>query len=306
MQVAAYADNSLRRAIPVVVRRQIRIDRYSRLSINFMYSGANFTLAHDLRSRSTLRKQRSDSVRTLTTLAATTGTFAVRDYANRGARSRPRPASQLYRMKLSTTRLASLILARFARALVAADMPPALVVKARVGEVVSMLRRGVSKQALRRYAERKLWPRFDLRRMTQQALGDAWHDAGRQQQRSLENGLRDSLLDSYAALLSAASNSRLQFEVKPVRHSGADEVTVKVLITRTALPAMAIEFRMENQRNGWQVYDVLIDGVSVTAAYRESLLEVQRRRADCGPIDAPTAAHRGPATRRDSHIGTYA
>jgi phospholipid transport system substrate-binding protein len=238
-------------------------------------------------------------------LAATTGTFAAHDHAGRGARPGPRPASQLYRLKLSTTRFASQILAGFARAVVAADLAPGLLVKACVGEVVSMMRRNVSQHALRRFAEKKLWPRFDFKQMTRQAMGDVWHNASRQQQRSLEDGFRDLLLERYAASLSAAANSRMQFEVKPVRHSSANDVTVKTLITRNARPAVAIDFRMENQRNGWKVYDVLVDGVSVQTTYLEIMLEDFSFSESDGPIEVPKATRRKPATRPDSQRGAF-
>jgi len=204
-------------------------------------------------------------------------------------------------MKLASKRLASLVLARFARGVVATDAAPGLVVKARAAEVLSLMQRAANKHALRRLAERTLLPRFDFGQMTRLAVGAAWFKASQKQQRALENGFRALLVSTYTTSLSSGASADMQLEVKPVRHSSTHEVIVKTLIKRAGAPAAAIDYAMEHQRSGWKVYDVLVDGVSLMTTYRETFIEELGRSG----IDGLIKALNGKDRRRSVRHGSY-
>lgn len=237
-------------------------------------------------------------------LSAAIGACAVNDYANSDARPRPRLASGLYRMNVASRRPALPILAGFARGVIAADMAPGLVVKSKVGEVLSVLQRATNTSALRRFAERKLLPRFDFTQMTRLAVGAVWFRASRRQQRVLENGFREMLVSTCTASLKSAAGSDMRIEVQPVRHSNANDVTVKTLIKRAGMPALAVDYRMEIQRNGWKVYDLLVNGVSLLATYRETFVEEVRRCGIDGLVRLFNANTRIFAPRHDFHNGS--
>ncbi len=242
-------------------------------------------------------------MRSSTALPATIGSFAGDDYhANAGARPGPPSDEVLYRANFSARRLPASALVRFARALEPRDMAPGLVIKTRTREALALLERAANIPALRWLAQRKLLPRFDFGRMTRQAAGDLWLNANRKQQRALEDGLRELLLRRYVGALRATAAPSLRLNVKPVRHAHAsDDVTVKTLIKGAGKPALAIDYRMENQRQGWKVYEVLIDGVSLTTTYRETFLEAVRRRGIGGLAKALDARHEGFSSARDLH-----
>lgn len=247
---------------------------------------------------------RSDAMKSARALSAAIGSCAVNDYVNSASRLRPRPGSGLYRMNLASRRPTLQVLAGFARGVIAADMAPGLVVKSRAGEVLSVLQRTTNANALRRFAERKLLPRFDFTQMTRLAVGDVWFRASRRQQRALENGFREMLVSNCIASLNAAASSDLQIEVQPVRHSDANDVTVKTLITRAGMPTLAIDFRMEIQRKDWKVYDLLVTGVSLLSIYRETFVEVVRRSGIDGLVRFFNANPRTFVPRNDFHSGS--
>ncbi|MBI4293651.1 MAG: ABC transporter substrate-binding protein [Betaproteobacteria bacterium] len=230
-------------------------------------------------------------------LPTTIGAFPGHEYTATWPRNRT--DSELHRMKLASKRMASLILARFARGIVAVDMAPALVVKTKMSNVLSVMQGGTNANALRRLAERKLLPRFDFRQMTRLAMGSVWFKANRQQQRALEKGFRALLVRTYSASLSTIASCGMQLEVKPVRHSNAHDATVKTLITGAGRPATTIDYRMENQPNGWKVYDVLVDGVSLMTGYRETFTEEVRRSGIDGLIQVLGANRRFVVSRHD-------
>lgn len=237
-------------------------------------------------------------------LSAAIGSCAVNDYVSSTLRARPRAGSGLYRMNLASQRPALQVLAGFARGVVAADTAPGLVVKLKAGEVLSVLQRVTNANALRRFAERKLLPRFDFTQMTRLAVGDVWFRASRRQQRALENGFREMLVSTCIASLSSAASSDLQIEVQPVRHSDANDVTVKTLVTRAGMPTLAIDYRMEIQRKGWKVYDLLVNGVSLLSIYRETFVEEVRRSGIDGLVRFFNANPRTFVPRNDFHSGS--
>lgn len=234
-------------------------------------------------------------MKTATAFSVACNAFPVGERSSRFLSLKPRRASALHRMKLGSKRFASLILTGFARAVVTADMPPAVAVKAKMGEVLSMMQRVTNKTALPPLVEKKLMQRFDFSRMARLALGAAWLNADRQQKQALRNGCRALLVRTYAAPLMSSANGGVHFEVKPVRHSNADGVTVKTLVKQSGKPSVAIDYRMEIQSNRWKVYEVLVDGVSPITRYRETFAEAFQRSGIAGLIDVLKATNRALA-----------
>lgn len=184
-------------------------------------------------------------------------------------------------MKSFSRRLAALVLAAFATAAITANTPPDALVQSTVGEVLSVMKQTKDKHALRELAEEKVLPRFDFEQMTKLAFGPIWPKASPQQQRSLANGFRALLLNTYTTSLSLGATPDMKFEVRPVRQSREQDVTVKTLIKEPGRQPIAIDYRMENQEDGWKVYDVLVEGVSLVTTYQRVFQEeVQRSGID--------------------------
>jgi len=167
---------------------------------------------------------------------------------------------------------------------VEANTAPEALVKATVDEVLSVINQTRDKSALRRLAEEKVLPRFHFRQMTQLAVGPAWHKASPEQQQALENGFRTLLVNTYTGSLSMAAGGDRKVEVRPARQSGQNGTVVKTLVTQSGRPPIAIDYRMENNPDGWKVYDVLVEGVSLVTNYRGTFTEEVRRSGIDGLI----------------------
>ncbi len=189
-------------------------------------------------------------------------------------------------MKTVSQYLASLILVSFVGASLAANAAaantaPDALVKSTVEEVLAVIKQTTDKNALRKLAEEKVLPRFDFKQMTQLAVGPAWRKANPQQQQALENGFRTLLVNTYTGSLTLAAGGDRKVEVKPVRPSGDKDTVVKTVVTQSGKPPISIDYRMENNPEGWKVYDVLVEGVSLVTTYRGSFSqEVQQSGID--------------------------
>jgi phospholipid transport system substrate-binding protein len=165
-----------------------------------------------------------------------------------------------------------------------ANTAPEALVKATVDEVLSVIKRTSDKNALRRLAEEKVLPRFAFRQMTQLAVGPAWHRASPEQRQALESGFRTLLVNTYTGSLSLAASGDRKVEVRPARQAGRKDTVVRTLVTQSGKPPISIDYRMENSPDGWKVYDVLVEGVSLVTNYRGTFSEEVRRSGIDGLI----------------------
>jgi phospholipid transport system substrate-binding protein len=117
-------------------------------------------------------------------------------------------------------------------------------------------------------AEQKVLPHFDFKQMTQLAVGRAWSQASATQQEALERAFRTLLVRTYTAALSRSSGE-LKVDVKPAPAKPAsDETTVRTIGSESGKPPVQIDYRMVKTPNGWKVYDVVVENLSLVASYR--------------------------------------
>ena len=169
-----------------------------------------------------------------------------------------------------------------APAVLAADSAPDALVKATVNDVLAVIKQNKDKQALRALAEQKVLPHFDFKHMTQLAVGAAWRQANPAQQQALETGFRTLLVNTYTNALSVSATGNQTVEVKPGQaKAGADEVTVKTLVKEPGKQPIAVDYRMAKSADGWKVFDVVVEGVSLVTNYRSTFkTEVNRSGID--------------------------
>ncbi|KAA6186046.1 ABC transporter substrate-binding protein [Thiohalocapsa marina] len=113
----------------------------------------------------------------------------------------------------------------------------------------------------------KLAPHFDFEMITRAAVGRDWNKATPAQRQELTNAFREVLVRTYATALLKYSGEEIVYQTaKP----GSRDHTV-VVPTQVRAPGstpIPIDYRMHNQSGSWQVYDVVIDNVSLISNYR--------------------------------------
>ena len=167
-------------------------------------------------------------------------------------------------------------------AAVAADVAPDAVVTSTVNDVLTVIKQNKDKRALREIAEQKVVPHFDFKRMTQLAVGPAWRQATPAQQQSLENSFRVLLVNTYASALSISGSGSQSVEVKPLQlQAGQDDVMVKTLVKDPGKQPVMIDYHMAKGTDGWKVFDVVVENLSLVTNYRGSFAsEISRSGID--------------------------
>lgn len=110
-------------------------------------------------------------------------------------------------------------------------------------------------------------PHFDFERMARWVLGRHWRQATPEQQQRFVAEFRTLLVRTYGTALLDYTNEKINF--LPLRKSAsADNVVVRTEVVKPGAQPIPIYYSMRRSADGWKVYDVAIDGISLVSNYR--------------------------------------
>ena len=182
--------------------------------------------------------------------------------------------------------------------------------KAPVDEVIRILRdpklKSDSMAAERRAAIRKEAESiFDFQETARRALGRHWQNLSDAEQREFVSLFTDLLERAYLVKIERYSGEPIVYTGDSIEGELATVKTKFITKQGTEIP---IEYRLLGHGDRWQVYDVLIEGVSLIANYRTqfdrimrtgSYRELVRRlRANQAEFSAPAGSQQGVRTPR--------
>lgn len=180
-----------------------------------------------------------------------------------------------------TMRLATLVLSLFLAApALAQDVAPDELVRKVTADVLDaiksdkQLQAGDRKKALA-LAEQKILPHVDFRESARLAMGKAWKSATPEQQDQIVNQFRSMLVRIYSNAIDVYRGQTMK--VLPVRMPpGATDVTVRNQFLRAGQPPVPVEYAMKKTPEGWMIYDITVDGVSLVLTYRDEFDQITR------------------------------
>ncbi len=153
-----------------------------------------------------------------------------------------------------------------------AEIGPDELVKKTAEEVLEIVKsdediQAGNQQKIFALAEAKILPNFDFDRVSRLVLGRNWANASKEQQAQFQKEFRTLLLRTYASALSKYQNQTIQY--LPFRtQPDATRATVKTQILQPGGQPIAIDYTLEKGANGWKVFDIVIEGVSLVTNYR--------------------------------------
>ena len=153
-----------------------------------------------------------------------------------------------------------------------AEMAPDELVKKTAEEVLEIVKsdkdiQAGDQQKIFALAEAKILPNFDFDRVSRLVLGRNWANATKEQQVQFQKEFRTLLLRTYASALSKYQNQTIQY--LPFRtQPDATRATVRTQILQPGGQPIAIDYTLEKGANGWKVFDIVIEGVSLVTNYR--------------------------------------
>ncbi len=176
-------------------------------------------------------------------------------------------------------------------ALAQAEMtPPDVLTKNTTNEVIRIVKqdkdiKGGNSKKVYDLVESKILPHFDFRQMTQLAVGKNWRQASPEEQQQLTKEFRALLVRTYSAAITSVADYKIEF--KPLKmQAGETDVLVGTEVSKSGMAPITIDYRLEKQDNGWKVYDVLVDNVSLVTVYRNSFNSEVRKNGIAGLIQS--------------------
>jgi phospholipid transport system substrate-binding protein len=165
-----------------------------------------------------------------------------------------------------------MLLASFINVAQAEIVAPDVLIRDTAQEVISIVKQDADIKAgnqkkILALVDAKVVPNFDFNRMTQLAAGKYWRQATPEQKKALVAEFRNMLVRTYTKAFTMYRDQTI--EVKPLKLAAADdEVTVKSRIIKVGGQPTAVDYQMKKAADGWKVFDVVIEGVSMVTSYR--------------------------------------
>lgn len=175
-------------------------------------------------------------------------------------------------MKLINTLMAATAMLIASTAMAGDATPPDVLVKNTASEVIDIVKKDKDIQAgdmkkIVALTEEKIVPHFDFERMSRIVLGRNWSKASKEQQTQFVSEFRTLLVRTYSSALAKYRNQTIEY--KPMRAAPGDtDVTVKTEIVQPGGPPVLVDYSLLKRDDGWKVYDVVIEGVSLVTNYR--------------------------------------
>jgi phospholipid transport system substrate-binding protein len=189
-------------------------------------------------------------------------------------------------MRLLTFVLAFVLSAVPALHAVAQELGPEELVKKVTTDVLDavksdkQLQAGDKRKALQ-LAEQKIIPHVDFREAAQLAMGKSWNAATPAEQNQITSEFRSMLTRIYSNAIDVYRGQTMK--VLPVRlPPGATEVTVRNQYLREGRPPVAVEYAMKKTPEGWKIYDISVEGVSLVLTYRAEFESITRTSGVAG------------------------
>ena len=135
---------------------------------------------------------------------------------------------------------------------------------------------------------------FDFAEMGRRALGPHWATLGQ--------GDRERYVEAFADLLDRAYFERIdQYEGEKVRYLEprieGEQATVPTRVVTPRGTEIPVDYRMHRAQGRWQVYDVIIEGVSLVSNYRSQFDRIVRTASIDELIKRMEAQVAGQASR---------
>ncbi len=116
--------------------------------------------------------------------------------------------------------------------------------------------------------EKIVLPNFDFEVMSRWVLGRAWQQATPDQRRRFADEFRTLLVRTYAKALLQYSDNEVR--VPPQPPASGQQTTIRTEVQPKTGQPIQINYSMNLGNNGWKVYDVTVDGVSLVTNYRST------------------------------------
>ncbi len=151
---------------------------------------------------------------------------------------------------------------------------PTAVVKTAVDAILVVLRKDGFDMATDRPAiSTEIKKIFDDTAMAQSVLSTNWRTATPEQQTEFKALLLETIQNTYLNRIKAYTNETVEFRNEEIRENRA---TVNTMIIAASGP-IPVNYKLRKRSDGWFVYDVEVENVSMVNSYRDTYRDIVSR-----------------------------
>jgi phospholipid transport system substrate-binding protein len=114
--------------------------------------------------------------------------------------------------------------------------------------------------------------RFSYEEMSKRSLGAQWNNLNEAQRQQFVDLFRQLLGRTYTGTIEGYSGERFQY-LSEVNEGDYAEVRTKLVSRKGEIP---INYRLFSKAGQWQVYDIVVDGISMVSNYRAQFTKIIR------------------------------
>ena len=140
-------------------------------------------------------------------------------------------------------------------------------------------------------AKQKILPHIDFERMTRLAVGRAWRSADASQRQELVAQFSTLITGSYSAAIDAYDGHQTQVDSLALS-PGDKDVIVRSRFKKAGAPPVEVNYAMWKSAQGWMLYDITVENVSLVITYRSQFGEEIGRSGVDGLIRSLTEKNR--------------
>lgn len=156
----------------------------------------------------------------------------------------------------------------------AQDASPTVAVQSVVDAILAILRKPDFDMARDRPAiSSEIQRAFDATAMAQSVLSTNWREATPAQQDEFKTLLLRTIENTYLGRIRAYTNETVEFRGEEIMDTRATVDSV-ILAADNEIP---VSYRLRKRSDGWFVYDVEVENVSMVSSYRETYRSIVRR-----------------------------
>jgi phospholipid transport system substrate-binding protein len=134
----------------------------------------------------------------------------------------------------------------------------------------------------RKTLEKVVAARFSYEEMAKRSLAAQWTKLSEDERKEFVDLFKGLLTRTYADKVESYSGEPVQY-INERNQEGYAEVRTKVISGKAEIP---LDYRLMNKGGDWQVYDVVIDGISLVNNYRGQFSKIIRSSSYADLVDA--------------------
>ncbi|MFT5225665.1 MAG: phospholipid transport system substrate-binding protein [Polaribacter sp.] len=169
---------------------------------------------------------------------------------------------------------ALLLIVLFSQSVFSADIGPQQLIKQAIDKVLNDIKINLedyreNPDNLFALVDEEVLPHFDFVAMTNLALYRYRNEFSEEQKTRIVNEFRSLLIRTYGTALLEYNNEEVNY-LGMLGSVEKGKVKVKTEVTQAGGSAIPLDYSLRRGKQGWKVYDIQIDGISLVTNYRSS------------------------------------